>query len=317
MRRCARIRGAFIVESGRCTRATNLAPDRGRRRPRRLPGRRHGVALPDSTAHSHARDSFDLDEFVAEHNRNAERSRACRPSRRSRLSRDAAGSITLREWPHGDGATPELQARAVRGSWSPARPTSARTTRNSGSGSPIPKGEVDLLVQLPRPRSSDPPVTYQPDWIIEAMGLKPISPQEAAADHGAEAGPKPDTTLLIFPPIRGRGWTLPARWSCRNSDRRIKKLQIFIRRSRASLIAEAEPSHYQAYPDQTRVGSSSNETAYLARKPRSRTGSGIRPCVLDVDAERGQRESVESSRWDGDLHRAGYAGLPQNEPGRA
>ena len=28
--------------------------------------------------------------------------------------------------------------------------------------------------------SSALPVTYQPDWIIEALGLKPIPPEEAA-----------------------------------------------------------------------------------------------------------------------------------------
>ena len=33
--------------------------------------------------------------------------------------------------------------------------------------------------------SSPLAVTYQPDWIIEALGLKPISAEEAKPDQGA------------------------------------------------------------------------------------------------------------------------------------
>jgi len=40
--------------------------------------------------------------------------------------------------------------------------------------------------------------TYQPDWIIDALGLKPISPDEAATVR-VSAGTKPDTTNLTFP----------------------------------------------------------------------------------------------------------------------
>ena len=34
--------------------------------------------------------------------------------------------------------------------------------------------------------SSSLAVTYQPDWIIDALGLKPISPEEAETDPGEE-----------------------------------------------------------------------------------------------------------------------------------
>ena len=44
-------------------------------------------------------------------------------------------------------------------------------------------------------------VTYQPDWIVEAMGLKPITPDEAAQIK-MRPGPQPGTTVLTFPATR-------------------------------------------------------------------------------------------------------------------
>jgi hypothetical protein len=40
--------------------------------------------------------------------------------------------------------------------------------------------------------------TYQPDWILDALGLKSITPDEAATVRVAP-GAKPDTTILTFP----------------------------------------------------------------------------------------------------------------------
>jgi hypothetical protein len=109
--------------------------------------------------------------------------------------------------------------------------------------------------------SSDLPVTYQPDWIIEAMGLKPITPQEAATvlvRRGAE------TTLLSFAATRDRGRPYVREMLVSNSDRRIKKLQIFDESPRV-LIAEAQPSDYQAH-DAVAAGSARGETCYLPQK---------------------------------------------------
>ena len=52
-------------------------------------------------------------------------------------------------------------------------------------------------------------VTYQPDWIIEALGLKPITPEEAAAIKVRETD-DPNASALVFPPTRNRGEILSA-----------------------------------------------------------------------------------------------------------
>src|SRR5262249_5010977 len=47
-------------------------------------------------------------------------------------------------------------------------------------------------------------ITYQPDWIIEALGLKPISPREAGQIQLVQ-GSEPGTTALVFPTTRQQG----------------------------------------------------------------------------------------------------------------
>ena len=56
-------------------------------------------------------------------------------------------------------------------------------------------------MQLRRARIELLAVTYQPDWIIEALGLKPITPEEAAkikVRRGDGAGRR----ALVFPPTK-------------------------------------------------------------------------------------------------------------------
>ncbi|WP_165252469.1 hypothetical protein [Paludisphaera soli] len=51
---------------------------------------------------------------------------------------------------------------------------------------------------------SDLAATYQPDWIVSSLGLRPITPDEAAAAR-ITPGPQPGTTLLRLPPSRDQG----------------------------------------------------------------------------------------------------------------
>src|SRR5262249_35057393 len=109
------------------------------------------------------------------------------------------------------------------------------------------------------------PVTYQPDWIIEAMGLKPITRQEAATlvvRRGQEAG----TSLLVFPATRDRGAPYVREMVVGNSDRRIKRLQIYSEAPRV-LLAESQSEDYRAYPVGA-IGASAGESCYLAQKLR-------------------------------------------------
>src|SRR5262249_39635152 len=51
------------------------------------------------------------------------------------------------------------------------------------------------------------PLAYQPDWIIAALGLKPISPDEAEGIQ-VRRGTEPGTTALVFPTTRNQGQSL-------------------------------------------------------------------------------------------------------------
>ncbi len=111
--------------------------------------------------------------------------------------------------------------------------------------------------------SSELPVTYQPDWIIEAMGLKSITAEETGAIQvrRGESG----TMRLVFPPTRDRGEPYTREMLVSTTDRRIRKLQIYSAGPPRVLIAEAIPSEYQTYP----IGSgSAGETCFLPQRLR-------------------------------------------------
>jgi hypothetical protein len=108
------------------------------------------------------------------------------------------------------------------------------------------------------------PVTYQPDWIIEALGLKPITREEAATirvGQGTEG-----TSILTFAPVRDRGEPYVREMVVSNNDRRIKRLRI-LSESPRMLIAEAMPSDYQAYAAGA-SNDSARESSYLPQKLR-------------------------------------------------
>ncbi len=94
--------------------------------------------------------------------------------------------------------------------------------------------------------ASNLPVTYQPDWILDAMGLNPITPEEVAAIKTGR-GPESGTTLLTFPAVRDRGAPYVREMVVSNADRRIKKLNIFSESPR-QLIAEAWSEDFRSYP---------------------------------------------------------------------
>ena len=115
--------------------------------------------------------------------------RRSRPSRRrwARRERPRRGRLT--------GDSPS-SARGT-SSWSSRTsgrpsPTSVRTTNGSGSGSRTRKTSRSTSATTPTLRSTTLAVTYQPDWIVEAMGLKPITPDEAAQIK-VRPGPGPGT----------------------------------------------------------------------------------------------------------------------------
>ena len=168
---------------------------------RGMPDGEHANRSP-ATAPPEARPrpAFDLDEFVAEHNQNAERIR----------SLEAQPSITA-PW-----VRQEIgQEGSVDGRLALERPRNFKLELSHSQVNrrrhrferravlvlgPEQEGQVGLCLRLCRAGSTALAATYQPDWIVEAMGLKPITPDEATRIK-VRPGPEPATTALIFPAI--------------------------------------------------------------------------------------------------------------------
>lgn len=192
--------------------------------------------------------AFDLDGFVAEHNRNAE----------AIESLEARPTIRVAMGPMG-----RVFKASVNGKMALERPRNfkleldAEGVRQADIGSNAEEFWFWVANQDRDQKwiywcnyrdleSSELPVTYQPDWIIEAMGLRPITPQEAAAIQVRRGDP--GTARLVFPPTRDRGEPYTREILVSTSDRRIKKLQIYSAGPPRVLIAEAQPVEYASYP---------------------------------------------------------------------
>jgi hypothetical protein len=95
--------------------------------------------------------------------------------------------------------------------------------------------------------SSSLAVTYQPDWIIAALGLKPITPEEAAGIK-VNVGDEPGTTALVFPSRKSGGQTYTHMMIVGNHNRRIKQHRIYQGTvASQNLIARADVSHFRDY----------------------------------------------------------------------
>jgi hypothetical protein len=205
--------------------------------------------------------SFDVEEFVAEHNRNAEaiQSLEARPS--------IVAWMKNRPPVHADGRIALERPR----NFDLTLSSFGQTKGDIGSNDEkfwywISNKDQPFIYwcRYDELSASELPVTYQPDWIIEALGLKSITPDEAAAirvGKGLDAG----TTVLTFPPVRDRGEPYIREMVVSNTDRRLQKLRIFSEAPR-SLIAEAVPSSYQSYPGD--IASPERTTCYLPHKLR-------------------------------------------------
>lgn len=198
--------------------------------------------------------SFDLDEFVAQHNRNAE----------SIETLEARPSIDVTSG----------RKVAVDGRLAIERPRNFKLELSSFG---IKKGDIGsndeefwywvamreqpyvFWCRYDEVQSSALPITYQPDWIIEALGLRVISREDAARVQ-VRPGIEPGTSVLTFPPVRDQGEPYSREMVVLNRERRIKKLMVFSEKPR-TLIAEATPTAYQSLS--TSGGAATPGTCYL------------------------------------------------------
>jgi hypothetical protein len=206
--------------------------------------------------------TFDVDAFVAEHNKNADRIQTLE----AKPTIDVHGRV--------------VRARAD-GHLALERPrnfklelSSARGVKEADLGSNddefwfwVSSEKSIYWCKYADLDSSAVAVTYQPDWIIEALGLKPISPQEAAKIKVRD-GEVRGTTKLVFPATRNGNETYTRMMIVDNRTRRIKQHRIYggdqqlPSASSRSLLAQAEVSNFVDY-DAGSGDSTDGQTCYL------------------------------------------------------
>ena len=105
--------------------------------------------------------------------------------------------------------------------------------------------------------------TYQPDWIVESMGLRPISPDEATRIK-VRPGPEPATTALILPTIGTGAQAYSRVMIVSNLTRKVQEYRV-ISPDGKILIAQAMIKKYQDLPTSKtgRAASSDSESCYV------------------------------------------------------
>jgi hypothetical protein len=191
-----------------------------------------------------AGNNFDVDAFVAEHNRNADLIQTL----------EAKMSIGIK--------TKLMPGAGADGRLAMERPRNFKLELSSVGNKKADIGSNDeefwFWVQNDEKRiywcnydeaqSSTLAVTYQPDWIIEALGLKPISPEEAAKIKVRDSD-VPGTTALMFPPTRNGAETYTRMMIVWNQSRRVKQHRIYQGTvpSTKGLLAQAEVSRFAEF----------------------------------------------------------------------
>jgi len=238
--------------------------------------------------------TLDVDEFVAEHNRNADRIQ----------SLEARPTI---------GVGGRMKAR-VDGKLALERPRNFKLELQSVGG--IKKADIGsndeefwFWVSNDKDKAvywcnyadldaSSLAVTYQPDWIIEALGLKSITPAQAARIKVRE-GDVRGTTALVFPPSKSGGETYSRMMIVWNHNRRIKQHRIYAGNLQSpaatakSLLAQADVSRYMEFD----AGSSQQGDGPKCYLPESVKLEWKRDqLILDVLMQEVQVNKFESSR---------------------
>jgi hypothetical protein len=210
-----------------------------------------------------ARGALDLDTFIAEHNRNAERIE----------SLEAKPSITVLTANHApvhvDGRMALERPRNFKLELSHFGTTKADIGSNDEEFWFWVASKEDRSLYWcnhDELESSALAATYQPDWIIDALGLKPISADEARQIQ-LEEGREPGTTALVFPASRKQGETYTRVMIVTNRDRRIKEYRVLAGASKVP-VAQAIPSRYKEFAAAGTAEGAGGETCVLPERVR-------------------------------------------------
>jgi hypothetical protein len=201
--------------------------------------------------------ALDIDQFVAEHNRNAELVQ----------SLEARPTIAVR-----------AKARTVQadGKMGMMRPQSFKLEVAHMGQKKADIGSNDeefwFWVQNEEDRSiywcnyndlgsSALSVTYQPDWIMEALGLKPITQEEADAIR-VEKTDNPNLSAVVFPPAKTRGESYQRMMIVSNYTRKVTAYRICAADRSRTVLAEAVIPRYKDF-DLDKSESGAFQSCYL------------------------------------------------------
>jgi hypothetical protein len=199
------------------------------------------------------RPTFDIDAFVAHHNENAERIR----------SLEARPSIGAQIGPPG-----KAEAGGVDGRLALERPRNFKlelyhfksTVADIGSNDDRfwfwfqnKKDKSVYVCDYVDLSSTSLAVTYQPDWIAEALGLKTITPDEAAQIK-TKPGTQPGTTVLSFPATRAGSQSYSRLMIVSDQTLKVNDFRVFAPDGK-TLIAQATIKKYRELPIPESAGS--------------------------------------------------------------
>lgn len=191
--------------------------------------------------------TFDLEAFVSEHNENAARIRSV----------EARPSIAVKISPPGERA----QGGNVEGRLALERPRNFKLLLSHYRSDVADIGSNDerfwfwfsnkkdrsvYVCNYADLGSTSLAVTYQPDWIAEALGLREITPDEAAQVK-VRPGPQAGTTALSFPANRTGNQAASRLMVVSDRTRKVSEFRIFAPDGK-EVLAQATIPSYQEYP---------------------------------------------------------------------
>ncbi len=218
--------------------------------------------------------SLDLDKFIAEHNQNAELVQSMTASPTIRV----AGKMRHQA----DGRLAVVRPRNFKLALKSMGQSKADIGSNDEEFWFWVQGDDKSLYwcKYSDLESSALAITYQPDWIVEALGLKPISPEEAAHIRVRDTADR-DTTALVFAPTKSGAETYTRMMIVNNHTRRIKEHRIYAGNLQ-TMIAQAVINRYEDF-DLNSPDGGPRDSCYLPESVR--LDWKREQLVLDVDLQ--------------------------------
>jgi hypothetical protein len=247
------------------------------------------------------RTSFNLQDFVEEHNRNAELVQ----------SLQAKTPITVRttkKFSRFAGGAP------LSGTMVMERPRNFKLELKADSGmrsatvADIGSNDSEFWFMNPDEKSiytckyeelpSTPlAVSFQPDWIVDALGLRVISAEEAR-EIKVRTSKDGKSTELVFPPRRANGQNSTRVITVSNQNGRIKSHHLY-GADKKTILAQAEVSEYQEAPVDDTAASGATSTEVLCLLPKQiRLEWKQEQVVLDVNLKEVQLNSFDPKHRD-------------------